>query len=483
MLLASTGAAVANSSGRPVVVAAVVVVTALLFAWRRWSDAARFEERLAWQALHDPLTGLPDRHLLADRFAQGVARARRTSRWVAVVCLDLDRFGVLNETWGHDTGDEVLRLAASRLRATLRPTDTLSRLGGDRFVAVCDEVRSVADAEDIARRLGASFGDPFDVDGTRLVVTASAGVAVSQDPDAELGDLLREADAALSRAREEGDGAIAVRTARAGGASQRALLERRLRAALERDEFVLRYQPVCSVADGSVQGVEALLRWDDPETGLVPPADFVPLLEDSGLIIPVGSWVLDEACRQAAEWERELGRPMHVAVNVSPRQLTQPAFADAVEASLEAHGIDPSRLWLEITEASLLHDASSAWSLLRRLKKAGVRLAADDFGTGYSSLSHIRRFALDQLKVDKSFVDGMVESAEDLAIVQSIVGIAQALHLQVVAEGVERPEQLRLLRDLGCDLVQGYLLHRPMTADSIAALLAPSTVQSTAVTR
>ena len=457
----------------PLVSAGLLVVACGVFAWRRWTDVLVAEKQLAWQTLHDPLTGLPDRSLLADRFAQSVARTRRNARWLTVICLDLDRFGILNETWGHDTGDEVLRRVAGRLRAALRPTDTLARLGGDRFVAVCDDVPSVAHAEEIARRLADSFREPFDIEGTTLVVTASVGVAVSEDPDAQLNDLLREADAALSREGDENDGTLAVRVARAGGTSQRAIMERRLRAALDRGEFVLRYQPVCAASDASIQGVEALLRWEDPETGLVPPIEFVPLLEDSGLIIPVGAWVLDEACRQAAEWDRLLGRSLHVAVNVSPRQLTRMDFATRLETILATHALDPSRLWLEITEAAFMNDASSAWTLLKRVKEMGVKLAADDFGTGYSSLSYVRRFALDQLKVDQSFVDGMVESAEDLAIVQSIIGIAQALKLQVVAEGVERPDQLRLLRDLGCDLVQGYLLHRPMTAADISALLLP----------
>ena len=475
LILVSLGACVATYVGRPLAVGVLLVAASGLFSWRRWTDALRVEEQLAWQSLHDPLTGLPDRSLVADRFALSVARTRRSARWIAVICLDIDRFGVLNETWGHDVGDEVLRRVATRLRAALRPTDTLARLGGDRFVAVCDDVPSVAHAEEITRRLADSFRDPFDIDGTTLVVTASAGVAVSQDPDAELNDLLREADAALSRDGVENDGALAVRIAHAGGTSQRALMERRLRAALDRNEFVLRYQPVCAASDGSIEGVEALLRWEDPEVGLVPPIEFVPLLEDSGLIIPVGAWVLDEACRQAAEWDRTLGRSLHIAVNVSPRQLTHMDFATRLEAILDEHTLDPSRLWLEITEAAFMNDASSAWTLLKRVKEMGVKLAADDFGTGYSSLSYVRRFALDQLKVDKSFVDGMVESAEDLAIVQSIIGIAQALKLQVVAEGVERPDQLRLLRDLGCDLVQGYLLHRPMTAADISTLLVPAT--------
>lgn len=436
----------------------------------------------AWRALgrlidgpgsgdRDPLTGLANRRLLYERLCRGIAESRRSGTTFALLMLDLDRFSAVNDTYGREVGDEVLVAVARRLREVVRSGDLLARVGGDEFAVVPQGILAVDDVEAIGERLGVALGAPFFLSGERhFSTTAGIGIAVGDGRSTPEG-LLREADAAMYRAKALGRGRrVTFNATMRADLHERAAMQAALQLALERDEFRLHYQPVVSLADERIVGCEALLRWSNG-TGRVSPADFVPLLEESGLIVPVGAWVLEEACRQVRAWDGPGTTPMTMAVNVSVRQLAEADFADVVVGVLARTGVRPAQVCLEITEAAMMEDVVSAWSCLRRLKSLGVRLAVDDFGTGYSSLSHLKHFALDVIKVDQSFVRGMTECREDAAIVRAVLTLAQALDLEAVAEGVETPEQRDALRDLGCPLAQGYYFARPAAPDAIAALL------------
>jgi diguanylate cyclase (GGDEF)-like protein/PAS domain S-box-containing protein len=445
------------------------------------TDRKRAERALAHQALHDHLTGLPNRVLLQDRLSLALARCVRTECHVAVVFLDLDRFKVVNDSLGHEAGDRVLRAVSARITNVLRPADTLARFGGDEFVVVCDDIAGPAEATRIARRILDALADPVDEADGGVHVGASIGVALARGDGATAEGLVRDADAAMYRAKERGRGRIELFDE--GMRSRlvtRLAEERRLRVAVANEELDLHYQPVVALPGREVVGVEGLVRWRHPERGVVAPAEFIPLAEESGLITDLGHWVLEEGCRQAGGWARELSRerPLEVALNLSTRQLSEPGLAKRVEALLDRHRLHPAgvALCLEITESFLLEDPVATGTVLDELRSLGVRLSIDDFGTGYSSLAYLRRFPLDALKIDRAFVSGLGVDPDSRAITSAIIELAHALGLEVVAEGVEEEVQLEVLVGLGCDRAQGFLFSHPVPAPDLWDALCPPEV-------
>ena len=430
----------------------------------------RLFEEMREQALHDPLTGLPNRALLLERLRHGQARAEKRGTSVAVLFLDLDRFKVINDSLGHHFGDQLLVEVARRISTTVRPADTATRFGGDEFVVLCEDLIGEGHAIDLADRLVAGFEQPFFVGEEQVFLTASVGVAVSSSTDDEPVALVRDADAAMYRAKAKGRARCEVFDQEMRAAAiDRLETENDLRRALERGELRLAFQPTVDVATQHVVGAEALVRWQHPTRGLVDPASFIPLAEETGLIHPLGRWVLREACVQLAQWSEELGRhdQLSVAVNLSPHQLCDPEIVEQVAATLASTGADPHRLVLEITESALLDDVDAALDVLERLRALGVRIALDDFGTGWSSLSYLNRLPVDVLKIDRSFVDRLGGDRRDRSIVAGMIDLAHALDLVVVAEGVETPSQLSDLFAMGCDVAQGYYFSRPVPAAEV----------------
>jgi diguanylate cyclase (GGDEF)-like protein/PAS domain S-box-containing protein len=433
------------------------------------------EAQLVHQALHDGLTGLPNRALFLDRLGLALSRLERRPGLAAVFFLDLDHFKVVNDSLGHSAGDQVLMAVADRLERSLRDGDTAARLGGDEFAILCDDLVDEGEAVQIAERIGAAVSSPAVPLADRgLVVTASIGVAFATHSRHRPEALLRDADAAMYRAKERGraryelfDAAMRAR------AVARLETEAALRGAVEREQLSLAYQPEILLADGSLVGAEALLRWRADGDELASPADFVPVAEETGLIVPIGAWVIREACRHFSRWHRQSPEraPRSVSVNLSSRQLMRPELPDMVEQALAAAEMDPGALCLEITEGALMDDIDSAAAALKTLKAIGLRIAVDDFGTGYSSLAHLRRFPVDILKIDHSFVSGLGRNPEDAAIVRAVLGLARTLDLSVVAEGVERADQLEELRHLGCERAQGHLFSAPLAEDEFTSLL------------
>ncbi len=426
------------------------------------------EARLAHQTLHDPLTDLPNRTLFRTRLAQALARHS-----VAVLFLDLDRLKVINDSLGHAAGDRVLVAVARRLRAVLRPGDTAARFGGDEFTILLEGPAGARDATATAERLAAEIRAPIALDGRDLVVTASVGIApggVGANPD----ELLRHADIALYRAKLAGGAArVVFDPGMTAPATQRLILELDLRRALEREEFVVHYQPQVAPATGRIAGLEALVRWQHPRRGLVLPTEFIPLAEETGLILPLGEWVLATACRQAARWRERCpdDPPPLLSVNLSARQFQHPDLPRAVARILRESGLAPCGLALELTESLLMEDVDATIATLRALQALGVRLAIDDFGTGYSSLRYLQRFPVDTLKIDRLFVARLGRGPRDLGIVEAVTRLGHTLDLRVVAEGVESAAQLCQLRALGCDLVQGEYFAPPLPAAAAEALL------------
>jgi len=422
------------------------------------------DEELAFLATHDPLTGLPNRTLILDRIEQMLARSRRRQTPVAAVFIDLDNFKVVNDTLGHNTGDELLRAVAARLKGVLRETDALGRLGGDEFVVIAEDISLAAGPELIAERLSEALAEPFILcEGkTQLNVSASVGVASSMRTTAE--ELLRDADIAMYRAKWDGKGRYVVFESQMQDALQSRLeLEMDLREALGNSQFYLVYQPIFNLGDMTPTGVEALIRWNHPVRGVVQPEDFIPLLEETGLIVEIGSWVLREACRQGARWAAA-GCPIGMAVNVSARQLDTDGFLGDVAAALANSGIDPRTLTIEITETTLMRNTEDTARRLATVKALGVRVAIDDFGTGYSSLAHLQRFSVDALKIDRSFIAALKHNQEGEALIHTLVQLGKALSIETVAEGIEHHPELTHLQDERCDSGQGFLFAQPLGA-------------------
>jgi diguanylate cyclase (GGDEF)-like protein len=431
------------------------------------------EEALAHQALHDGLTGLPNRSLLLDRLAQALARLERSKSTLGLLFIDIDRFKLVNDSLGHVAGDQMLLAMAERLGRTLRIGDTLARFGGDEFVVLCEGLTGELEALGMADRIGEVMAQPLSWGGGELIMTVSTGIATASASHISAESLLRDADAAMYRAKESGRARSAVfaesMRARAIG---RLNTEASLRTAISDGELVVHYQPVVDLPSQQLAGVEALVRWEHPDRGLLGPDQFIDVAEDTGLIVPLGAWVLREAVRQARTWQQRPGLSgLQVSVNLSARQITQVDLVDLVADVLDRSGLAPGTLCLEMTESVLMGDAPAAAKILASLKELGVGLSVDDFGTGYSSLSYLKRFPVDELKIDRSFVSGLGEDPEDSAIVRAVVRLATALNLTAVAEGVETTLQLDRLIDLGCARAQGYLFARPGTATDLAPIL------------
>ncbi len=435
------------------------------------------DEALRHRVLHDSLTGLPNRLSFVDSLRDALQRGLASGSPVGILFLDLDHFKLINDSIGHHAGDDLLQAVAPRLRAHLRPGDIVARFGGDEFGILVDRLTDEDEAMAIADRVAGAFSEPYSMGGADHFVTASIGIAVARptgrEPvDAEL--LIRDADAAMYRAKERGRGRCEVFDAEMRArAVHRLETERELRHALDRDELELHYQPLVGLGSGEIVGLEALVRWNHPQRGLLDPSEFVSIAEDSGLIEPIGRWVQETACRQALGWHelRPDQRPLDVAVNLSARQVAHRDLAESVREILARTGLEPVNLRLEVTESVLVEESASATATLEALSEIGVRLVLDDFGTGYSSLAYLNRFPFDALKIDRSFVEGLGVEQERTAIVEAVIGMARALSLDAIAEGVENEAQLSELRRLGCDFAQGHLFSRPLTPQKVTTLL------------
>jgi len=432
----------------------------------------RDEAELRHANLRDPLTGLPNRRHFLDDLGGALRRARRSESRVAVLFLDVDHFKLVNDSMGHLLGDDALRAVADRVSKTIRPNDFAARFGGDEFTICCEDVNDPAEAEELAHQVRAAIEQPIQLsDGREVFLTVSTGVALGSALTAPH-SLVADADAAMSQAKAGGRAGVIRFDERMRARSRDRLhIQSALRRAIDRDEFYLVYQPQIDLRTGSMVGVEALLRWTTDELGVVPPDRFIPVAEDSDLIMDIGAWVLEKACTQARNWQQVGNDVLCIAVNASVRQFTQAdTFFDTVESVLASSGLEPAQLRIEVTE-STLGNPVTAGPLVARLKQLGVTLAIDDFGTGFSSLARLRSFNVDELKIDRSFVEGLEDHPDDRAVVAAIVAMAKALHVDTVGEGVETAGQLEALRELGCDRVQGFYLGRPMAASAITKLL------------
>jgi diguanylate cyclase (GGDEF)-like protein/PAS domain S-box-containing protein len=448
------------------------IIEHLLAIRRDVTAKKRYSEQLDHLAHHDILTALPNRLLLADRLTQSIAEAHRRQESLAILFLDLDHFKLVNDTLGHSTGDALLKLVANRLTKSLREVDTIARTGGDEFTVTASGVGSPEDAARVAQRVLDALAEPFWLENRELFVSASIGVSLFPQDGSDAETLVKNADAAMYLAKEQGRNNYQFFTRDLQAAAlERMMLESNLRRALDRDEFLLHYQPRMDISLQHLLGVEALLRWRQPELGLVFPARFITLAEETGLIVPIGEWVLRTACAQSKAW-RSQGLPdMTVDVNISGRQLFRQDLVGTIRRVLDDTGTSPQHLALELTERALMHSPDVAARALRELKDMGVHLFIDDFGTDHSSLSHLRRFPIEAVKIDRSFVRNVTTNPDDAAITSAIVAMAHSLKLKVIAEGVETPEQLEFLRGLDCDEIQGFFVRRPVPADEFTAHL------------
>jgi diguanylate cyclase (GGDEF)-like protein/PAS domain S-box-containing protein len=446
-------------------------ITGVSVIARDITQRQQLEEQLVRQALHDPLTGLANRALFADRLEHALARGRRPGATVAILVIDLDGFKDINDSLGHDAGDDLLTIAGMRLQGHARPDDTVARLGGDEFGVLLEDI-AAAEAVRSAEALLEGLATPIVLRDRDLTPTASIGIAIAVGEDAET--LLRNADTAMYAAKSQGKGRYALfEPAMHATVIERLDLAADLSRAVEKRQLHLCYEPQISLASGRICGLEALVRWRHPTRGEVSPGEFIPLAEETGMILPIGRWVLREACRQVKAWQERwpTPTPLTIAVNLSARQLQHPGVVDEVSAALAAAGLDPRSLVLEITETAIMEQLDAAIRILTELRRLGLRLALDDFGTGYSSLSYLQRLPVDILKIDRSFVGGVARSTEDSALARGILTLGQTLGLEVVAEGIETAEQLAALRELGCQLGQGYFFARPLGPAAVDALL------------
>ncbi|HJU31635.1 MAG TPA: EAL domain-containing protein [Hyphomicrobiaceae bacterium] len=445
--------------------------------WKTFGEHINHVLHLAYRAghlaLHDTLTGLPNRVLLNERLSQALSRAE-AGEAVATHMLDLDHFKHVNDAYGHGVGDKLLCVVAERLRGVVREADTVARMGGDEF-AVVQSISSVADATALARRIVDAVGAPYDIEGHLAVIGASVGIALGPCDGATPDQLLINADLALYRAKAQGRGEVRIfETEMHTQMVARRNMEKDLRKALRAGEFELRYQPFVNLQTDQVIGFEALIRWHHPENGTIPPAAFIPLSEETGLIREIGEWALLQACITAARWPENVS----IAVNISPRQFEDPAFVDVVQSALAASGLAANRLELEITESSLLSDSARTLDMLHRIQELGVRIANDDFGTGYSSLSNLRTFRFDRLKIDRSFVKDLESCSSSLNIVRAVAALASGLGIPATAEGVENTAQMASVRSEGCTDMQGYAISEPLPAETIEKLYFPHLAQA-----
>jgi diguanylate cyclase (GGDEF)-like protein/PAS domain S-box-containing protein len=441
------------------------------------TDRKLFEQQLLHQAFHDGLTGLPNRALFMDRLEHALARRPREDETIAVIFLDLDNFKVINDSLGHRAGDQLLLTMAERLQHCVREGDTVARLGGDEFTVLLEPLADVTDAILVAERIAEQSLTLYTIGDRDVSVTASIGIALPGDENETADDLLRNADIAMYEAKQRGKAQYQVfATPMDVRARERLDLEIELQRALERGEFVLHFQPVVDLKSGEVHEVEALIRWRHPIRGLLPPADFITIADETGTILDIGGWVLRRACRRLQEWQQELPvspdrQPLTMSVNISTRQFLQPSLVQTVREVLEESDIDPRTLKLEVTERVIMEDAEAAIETLRALRELGVTLAIDDFGTGYSSLNYLKQFDVDMLKIDRTFVHGISRNSEDTAIVEAVLTIARSLGLRTIAEGIETPAQLAFLTARGCDSGQGHLFAPPLPPDELTPLL------------
>jgi diguanylate cyclase (GGDEF)-like protein/PAS domain S-box-containing protein len=432
------------------------------------------EERLHHLAYYDDLTGLPNRTLLAKLVDQALTVAQRNDENGGVLFINLNRFKAINDTLGRQQGDELLKQVAQRFRGTLREQDVVARLSGDEFAVALFDIRQHFEATTVAQKLLQSLAEPFIIDGNDLRVGASIGVSVYPQDGDDAEALLRLADIAMARAKQGGDAGnenvVFYSREMNQGMQERMRLESGLRHAIRHGQLLLHYQPKFEIGTDRLVGAEALVRWRHPERGMVPPAEFIPMAESTGLIVPLGEWVLEAACEQAAAWQRAGVAPLRVAVNVSAREFTD-KLPNRVRALLERHRLDPQWLELEITESTLMNDIERAIGIMDRISELGVSLSLDDFGTGYSSLSYLKRFPIHTLKIDRSFTTGVPTDSNDCAIASTIISMGRQLKHRVIAEGVETAEQLAFLRQAGCDEVQGYLYSKPLAVDEFTVAL------------
>jgi diguanylate cyclase (GGDEF)-like protein len=446
-----------------------IIVSAVV---RDITERKRYEERLEYQATHDGLTDLPNRNLLADRLYQALLNAHRYRRQVAVLFVDLDHFKFINDSLGHDMGDRLLKIVAERLTHCVRSNDTVARQGGDDFVIVLSGLEKAEDATMIAQKIQEAISGPINIDEHELEISCSIGISISPKDGEDGQALLKNADVAMYRAKERGRNNFQFFTAELNErAVERMTMEKHLRRALDRDEFLLHYQPQVDLTTGRIVGMEALLRWQSPELGLVSPGRFIPLAEETGLIVSIGEWALKTACARNRAWQDAGLPPLPMAANLSARQFQNVDLVGTVARILRETGLDPCFLELEITESLVMQDVESASALLGELKGLGAQLSMDDFGTGYSSLSLLKRFPFDKLKIDISFVREITTDPDSAAIARTIIAMAHNLNLRVIAEGVETEGQLAYLRAHGCDEMQGFYFSRPVPAGDFEALL------------
>ena len=438
----------------------------------RADEKKKADERIEYLASHDSLTGLPNREMFNGLLRHAIDNAHRHERWLAVLFIDLDRFKVINDSLGHEVGDLLLVETARRLRGSLRASDVVARLGGDEFVVILEESEGADDVEKVAGDLLSILGQPLQLSGHECHTTASVGIAMYPANGRDAQTLTKNADMAMYLAKEDGKNAFRFFSKAVKAQSiERLALEAALRHALERDQLSLNYQPKVDLASGQITGVEALLRWTHPDLGAVSPTQFIPLAEEIGIIVPIGRWVLRQACAQNMAWQRSGLRPVSMAVNLSPRQFADKHLLQDIDEALAASGMSALLLQLEVTESMVMRHVGRAIKLLDEIQTRGIRLAIDDFGTGYSSMSLMKQFPIDTIKIDRSFVRDLPDDPEDQAIAHAIIRMGKALGMTVVAEGVETEEQLAFLRHHGCDQMQGYLFSKPLPAEKMVELL------------
>lgn len=448
------------------------VIEHLVTVKRNITEKKVYQEKLDHLAHHDPLTGLPNRLLFGDRLIHQLAESKRNEEMLAVMFLDLDRFKLINDTLGHNIGDELLKEVSKRLTASLREVDTIARMGGDEFTIILSHIMAEHDAQLVADKIHGTLSRPFMLGGRELFVTASIGISIYPNHGTNAETLVRNADTAMYKAKELGRNTYQLYTDSLNAAAlEKMNMEHYLRKAIEREEFILHYQPRVNIKTGQVLGAEALIRWQHPELGLVSPLDFIPLAEETGLIVPISEWVMRTACIQNKTWQDSGLKPISIAINVSPREFQSDVLTGMVDRVLKESGMNPAYLDLELTESTLMQNPDCAEETLSAIKSMGARISVDDFGTGYSSLSYLKRFPIDMVKIDQSFVKDITTNPDDAAIAGAVVAMAHSLKLSVIAEGVETLEQLQFLRSINCDEMQGYFISRPVPAEELEQIL------------